>query len=258
MIRAHSLAVLVLSCDAYSDLWDGFFYQFWKNWSSCPYPIYLGSNTIKYTKNRRITTILSGPDKDWSTSCRKILEQIPETNVLVFTEDMYLGSAIDTKIVKECNRLLTGHQTYFIHWAPTLWEYFFPKNNGLFGIYEKGEPCIRINGFWNKSAYLQLLVDGQSPWKFEERYSDDVPFNQNCYYLRKPLFSLIHLTEKGRLLKSGLLYLKKNNIPLPKKTRQIKKRKSFIQRVLSVYHILRALLPWKIRRVLMRNMSLRK
>ena len=38
-------AVVVSSCDAYSDAWKPFFKLFFKYWSDCPFPIYLVTNT---------------------------------------------------------------------------------------------------------------------------------------------------------------------------------------------------------------------
>ena len=37
-------AILVASCDRYSDLWGPFFGVLAKRWPDCPLPIYLGMN----------------------------------------------------------------------------------------------------------------------------------------------------------------------------------------------------------------------
>ena len=34
-------AILILSCDKFSDLWKPFFDLFWKYWPDCPYNVYL-------------------------------------------------------------------------------------------------------------------------------------------------------------------------------------------------------------------------
>ena len=39
-------SVLVPSCDAYADLWIPFFALFWRYWSDCPFPVYLGTNPV--------------------------------------------------------------------------------------------------------------------------------------------------------------------------------------------------------------------
>lgn len=44
------LAILVLSCDKYSDLWDDFFNLKDKFWPECPYSCYLATDTKEYNR----------------------------------------------------------------------------------------------------------------------------------------------------------------------------------------------------------------
>ena len=37
----NKFAILIVSCDKYSDLWDPFFKLFFKFWPDCPFNIYL-------------------------------------------------------------------------------------------------------------------------------------------------------------------------------------------------------------------------
>jgi hypothetical protein len=41
---SDNLAVIVVSCDLYSDVWKPFFTLFFKYWNDCPFPVYLTSN----------------------------------------------------------------------------------------------------------------------------------------------------------------------------------------------------------------------
>ncbi|MCX8008474.1 MAG: hypothetical protein N3A54_02085 [Patescibacteria group bacterium] len=79
-------AILVLSCDKYSDLWDPFFDLFKRYWKDCPFPVYLGSNTKKYSDGS-IKTILSGSPKDWSTDLLNIVDKIREEFLFIWLED---------------------------------------------------------------------------------------------------------------------------------------------------------------------------
>ena len=45
-------AILVVSFDAYQDLWPVFFQAFFKYWPDCPYRVYLGANTATYVHPR--------------------------------------------------------------------------------------------------------------------------------------------------------------------------------------------------------------
>ena len=51
MEKSVSCAVVVCSCDKYSDLWDPYFELFKKFWADCPYPVFLNTETKRQTKN---------------------------------------------------------------------------------------------------------------------------------------------------------------------------------------------------------------
>ncbi len=79
-ISAKMVAVLVTSCDKYQDLWEPFFTLFFRYWQDCPYPVYLGTNHLKYD-HERVKTIAVGDETDWSSDFRSMLEQIPQRSI---------------------------------------------------------------------------------------------------------------------------------------------------------------------------------
>jgi hypothetical protein len=84
---SDGLAVLVLSCDKYHDLWKPFLGQFRKYFPVESYPIYLGSNSKACTEPG-VISVLSGDDPDWSTSLKRMLAQIKEPKIFVILEDL--------------------------------------------------------------------------------------------------------------------------------------------------------------------------
>lgn len=212
-------AILILSCDKYSDLWDPFFKLFWKSWSDCPYPVYLGSNTISYKGDKRVETILSGEDKNWSSSYKTILKKIPERYIFVWVDDGFITSRIDTdKFQRSFNFLIKTHAKH-IHHRP------LPKpdrlHNNNYGIYDRGLPYrINVVGFWDKNYLKQLLLNGENSWNFEIMGSYRSSFDNGFYCLRKQLFSYIHLVEKGYWLSDGVNYCLKHKIKLDISSRQ--------------------------------------
>lgn len=207
-------ALLVLSCDKYSDLWEPFFHLFWKNWPNCPYPVYVGSNTIVYKKDQRVKTILSGKDTDWSTSFKKILAQIPEKYIFVWMEDAFITSKIaTTKFEETFNFMKMSRAVHIYHRTnlrPAKWI-----NKGKYGVYEKGMPYrVSAVGFWQKDYLISLLLNGENSWGFEVFGSYRASFDEGFYCLDKQLFEFIHLVEKGRWLPSGIEYFKQNKVTM--------------------------------------------
>jgi hypothetical protein len=93
MSKQH-LAVLILSCDKYADMWTPFMLQFRRFFPVEDYQIYFGSNMVRCNEPD-IIPLLSGDDPDWSTSLKKILSQIEEPKLYVILEDLFLSSPIN-------------------------------------------------------------------------------------------------------------------------------------------------------------------
>src|SRR5438552_6055487 len=89
------VSILVVSCDAYQDLWGIFFRCLFSYWPDCPFPIYLGSNFRRYP-DERVRTIQIGSDVDYSSNLLKMLARIPSEWVVLWIEDRPPASSIET------------------------------------------------------------------------------------------------------------------------------------------------------------------
>jgi len=96
----NRLAVLVVSCDNYSDLWKPFFSLFWLFWSDCPFDVYLLSNNTN-PAIPQVKSLLVGDDISWSNSLQKGLSLLKEDYVLLFLDDLFLLEPVKTKEVLE-------------------------------------------------------------------------------------------------------------------------------------------------------------
>lgn len=253
-LHMQNCVILVLSCDKYSDLWKPFFHQFWKYWPDCPYSVYLGSNTHVFTKDKRVQTILSGPDKDWSTSFLAILQKIHEENIFVWLDDIFLISPIDGDVWNSCWALLKSKANH-IFTSPLPQEDKKSTDN-RFGIFEKGEPYrASVQGYWKKSYLSKLLLPGETPWNFEIMGSYRCSYSNGFYYLTKPLFSALHVVEKGKIFNEALIYCTKHNIPLDTSTREIMKGTSYFKsKIKMIIYLLVLKIHWKKRVQMMSNL----
>ena len=244
----HNNAILILSCDKYSDLWDPFFELFRKNWSDCPYQIYLGSNQIKYGRYEEVRNILTGTDVDWSTSFRKILEQIPEEYIFVWLEDIFITAKMPTGIFESVFRFMAERGANHIHFRPV------PKTknnieNNTYGVYEKQMPYkVNLVGFWKKEYLLKLLLSGENAWNFEIFGSYRASFDSGFYCLNNQLFDFINIIDKGSWIPASLKYCDVNGIKLEVgKRKQIKHAtKAFFILKNSCFKIV-SLVNWKFR-----------
>lgn len=95
-----STALLVVSCDAYQDLWGPFFTLLFRYWPDCPYRVFLGSNDAIYP-DRRVAPLAIGEDRNWSSNLLKMLELIPSDGVLLLQEDFLIDRPVQTERITQ-------------------------------------------------------------------------------------------------------------------------------------------------------------
>jgi len=59
-------AILVMSCDAYDDLWAPCFNLLGKHWPDCPFPVYLGAEQQVYPGAGVVTLHSSAGSRNWT------------------------------------------------------------------------------------------------------------------------------------------------------------------------------------------------
>ncbi|HIE02761.1 MAG TPA: hypothetical protein EYP59_21180 [Thiotrichaceae bacterium] len=244
----HDLGILVLSCDKFADLWKPFFTLFWQNYeNNSPYPVYLGSNTVGYEETK-IKTIYSGEDRDWSTSCRTILQQIPHKYILLLLEDFFITSKIDSVKITQSVQFMQENNAKHIHFRPTPKPDKWLPNQEI-GFYEKRAPYrVNVAGFWDREYLLNLLIDGESPWNFEIQGSYRTAYDEGFYCLNVPLFSHVHVVEKGCWFPEAIAYCNEHNIVLELDKRPVLSNLTRLKSKLQMYYFnLMIKVPWKFR-----------
>jgi hypothetical protein len=168
----NRLAIYVISCDNYRDVWKPFFELFDRFWPDCPYKKYLGTNNADFD-HPGVTVVKAGPDTTWADNARKHLENIEEEYVLAFLEDFFLCEKVDSSeiaeafsIVKRCDADLLSLR------YPMLGALFNPDEPGVYEIDPNTEYCISTSiAIWKKSKLISLLKPGYSAWDFEVKNS---------------------------------------------------------------------------------------
>jgi hypothetical protein len=217
--RDNNIALLVVSCDAYKDLWPLYFNCLFKYWADCPYPIFLGSNKSDYS-DPRIKSILVGPDKDYSSNLLAMLTHIEYPWVILWIEDFLLSSPIDSA---RLSKIMTDAQFRGAGYLKLIasFPYAYPKNrNEEIGIIPKGIK-YRVNigvTLFKKEVLVSLLRPGESAWDIEykgasrsENISEDF-YCLNANIKSNPPISYINAVGRGRWMRNAIPFLKKEGL----------------------------------------------
>lgn len=228
-------AILILSCDKYNDLWQPFIDQFHRQFPDNPYLIYFGSNEMACEYNG-VIPILSGKDRDWSTSFRSILNQVPARKLFVILEDLFVSSPITKADFDECVRFMLDRDAHHIkYWTGIKPDR--PTDHPLFAEFERGAPYrATVAAFWDRDYLLQLLIDGENPWNFEIMGSYRTSYSDGFYGMTRPLCDFINMVEKGYWIAGSLTWAELNGVAIDRTRRpMLRGKKGWISRLQVIY-----------------------
>jgi len=218
----NNLAILILSCDKYNDLWDGYFHQFEK-YFDVDIPVYFGSNEISPNiKNPKIRNIKSGPDVSWGLSFKKIIDQVNEEYILITLEDLYLCSKIDRMLMNKAQQMING-QELVRHLKYS--GYIRGSKEVLPGvkILDADTPYrVTLCGVWQKKYLQSIIRSEENPWQFEIEGSVRTKMDDGFFALDEPLFKTVNLVEKGFWIRKSIKWAIKHKIPIDPNSRNFK------------------------------------
>jgi hypothetical protein len=217
--NAMNIPILVVSCDAYQDVWHPFFDLFFKHWPDCPLPVHLVSNDQPYRGDHtdRVQSILVGEDVDYSSNLIKAVEQLEQEWLIFWVDDRPPAEPVDTDrllgLIALAQSKNAGYFRLLASNPPTL----EPTSDDM-GELPKGSR-YRVSmtvALWKKSTLLKILKAGENAWDIEKRGGvdrsntiDDAFYAMPLSARRRPPLKDIHLIAKGKVIRSAIPTLEK-------------------------------------------------
>jgi hypothetical protein len=210
-----SIPILVVSCDAYQDVWAPFFQLFFKHWLDCPLPVHLVSNTKTYNDDR-VQSILVGEDIDYSSNLIKAVTQIEQDWLIFWVDDRPPVKPVNTtqllKLIQSAQEQDVGYFRLLASNPPTLAD-----TTDEIGELPKKTP-YRVSmtvALWKKSTLLKVLQAGESAWDIEKRGGvnraneiDDKFYAMSFTARQNPPLKAIHLIAKGKIIRRAIPVLR--------------------------------------------------
>jgi hypothetical protein len=197
------VAILVISCDKYADLWQPFFYLFRRFWPDCPFQVYLLGNH-QAPEFPQVKSIRVGEDRSWSDNLLEGLSRLEEEYIFLFIDDLFLCDYVQNDRVLEvfswACRTRANHVR--LNPSPKPDKYF----NELVGLASKGTiyRASTVMSLWKKEVLQDLLRPGENPWHFEIYGTVRSDGYDGFYSVYQPYFSFINGVIKGKWQRSAV------------------------------------------------------
>ena len=217
----NKFAILVVSCDKYSDLWNPFFKSFFRFWPDCPFDIYLLSN-YKYANIPKVRNLLIDDDISWSDNLYKGLNKLKEDYVFLFLEDLFLIDFVETNKVLKIFKWILESNANYVRINPSAVK-ADKKFNELVGIVSKGTiyRTSTVLSVWKKAILLNLLKENESAWDFEIDGSLRSDTYDGFYATWGKYFSILNTVIKGKWQRKAIRKLNSIGIEIDFNKREI-------------------------------------
>lgn len=196
------IAIAVLTCDPYSDIWDAYGELFQRFWPDCPYDLYMASHQESFYKFG-FKPILLGEDVSWSHGLLVLLDKLEEMGykyTMLPFDDLMLSEKVDNGFVTSSIEGFISEGGDCLRFVPEKASHCY-KHNDLYGRMGIKVPYRVTLGFavWKIDVLKQIAVEGESAWQFEKNATER-SFNFKKFYCtwRSP-FKFINLVNKRKI-----------------------------------------------------------
>lgn len=214
MIR--DFAIVVSSCDAYSDLWRQHFFQLKQNWVG-PFPtVYLVTDKpTSFSEDNIKTLVLDG---EMPTRIKKACELVKERYLLITLDDYFL---VEKVLSEHINYLLCyiikNHIDYlsiYDRWHTKKFKKRFV--NVVEDVdFNKKYAVNLYPAIWNKELFIKCATTDKNPWLFEPTLTKKTKeLGAKCCFNRGGIFLILDVVRKGKILRKADRYFRKNGIKM--------------------------------------------
>lgn len=220
-------AVLVVSCDRYSDLWAPFFALFKRFWPDCPFKVYLLSNDMR-AEFDGVENILSGQDISWSDNLIKAIDAINEEYVLLFIDDLFLCAPVDTNGVLQVFGWINSHKPNCVRmncYADSLPVENKPDKpfNSLVGMVSPGMNyrVSTVLTVWKTGFLRSMLLCAENAWEFEINGTRRSDRFDGFFSTWRNYFPVVNCVIRGKWRKGALRKISALGVSIPADKRAV-------------------------------------
>ena len=211
------MTMIILSCDKFSDLWEGHVKLLEENWPDRGMKTILVTDRPTEHSFDHVSVIAAGEDKEWSERFGFALEHTDTEYVFVTLDDYFLIKPVSTPQIQGLLDMMTKEKLDYVR------LYLRPKCPQSAKMPEYGE-VYRINtrenysvnlyaGIWRKSFLVQTIRTPKNAWQYEvslPRIATEV--GAKCAMSNNREFVILDVVRKGKLLHRAAKYFEVHDI----------------------------------------------
>lgn len=209
----NKLTLMILSCDSYSDLWDGHIKLLNQYWSSREIDtiIVTDKDTDRCLPNTRI--IVAKEASEWSDRVEYALSYISTEYVLLTLDDYYLIKPVSNENIKNLISLLDHTDLDYIRLYKRPQRATKERIKGYSNYYYidctvKYSVNLYV-GIWKKSFLEYVMKESLNAWRLEVSLPRKaIEYGANCAVSYGDDYCILDVVRKGKILHKANSYFR--------------------------------------------------
>ena len=213
----NDIVMIIMSCDAFSDLWDGHIKLLGQNWNN------RGMKTVIVT-DKKTDKSYDGVDvffpencADWSDRLKAAATFYDANYYFVTLDDYYIINRINNTRIQELFRIVkeekVDYMRLFKHPVRATGEKFASRDDLHFIKTEEMYSVNLYSGIWKKEFLFSCFGKPLNAWEFEVSLSKKArDYNAKCVVDIAEDFEILDVVRKGKLIRKAGRYIKKHGL----------------------------------------------
>ncbi len=211
------MTMLIMSCDKFSDLWDGHVRLLEENWKNRGMKTYIVTDEPTQTSYDSVSVFATDEGMEWSQRLGRALELVQTEYVFFTLDDYFLIKPVDGKKIENLLSIMKKEKLDFFRLNDRPTPSYGKKYAGYKKIYHlKTEACYSVNlglGIWRTDFLKKTIREPRNIWRFEVSLSRIArETGARCAGSCNKELTILDVVRKGKLLGKAARYFKKHGV----------------------------------------------
>lgn len=213
-----NVAILISTCDKFSDLWDEHIALLKKNWKGEMWDVFLVTDKQTSRSYEGVKIISAGEDKDFPMRIKFAVAQIDSAYILLTLDDYFVIDEVHSNRLQELvERSIKDNISYLKLYdrRKTNPKKYEPLQNLVSIDLNKKYAITLYPAIWERNFLYESVQKDMTPWLYEPsltKYARDK--HAICMFSHSGVFNILDVVRKGKVLHKADRYFKKNEIDI--------------------------------------------
>lgn len=166
----NKIALMLNTCDKYSDVWPVFFEQIKKNWGLENFVVYINTESKEYPNADFEIKYLHSKNTSWSGRLKNSVLSIDEEYIINIPEECIIEEKVDINLFRKSIEMMQKNKN--------IASICYVKIPGLKYEKDSNYPFIRRKYdyrnlicqqccIWRKDKWIKYIKNNENPWEYE-------------------------------------------------------------------------------------------